>query len=63
MSEQPRRESAKIYQFPTRPTASAEHRAMRKPAFKHDGARSPEVDFGAWYHDAAVRESELPPRK
>ncbi|WP_460451696.1 DUF2735 domain-containing protein [Alsobacter sp. SYSU BS001988] len=62
MSEQPRRESAKIYPFPSR-SKSGEQRPVRKPAFLHEGARSPEVDVGAWYHEAALRDSEQPPRK
>ncbi|WP_406857366.1 DUF2735 domain-containing protein [Alsobacter sp. KACC 23698] len=62
MSEQPRRESAKIYPFPSR-SKTGELRPVRRPASPQDGARSPEVDAGAWYHEAALRDSEQPPRK
>jgi hypothetical protein len=54
------RESAKIYQFPTRtPLSGPGLRGKNKSAADLKTAQLPEVSFGScWYHEAAVRDSD-----
>jgi hypothetical protein len=57
MSENSRRPSAKIYQFPIK--AVARRGAMARditPAIDHRLQVVPTVDFGSgWYHEAAIQ--------
>ncbi|AWN42172.1 DUF2735 domain-containing protein [Methylobacterium durans] len=56
MTASPRRETAKIYQFPVRPRAAGWHAGTPKAA----AASYPVVETGAgaWYHEAAIQEAE-----
>src|SRR5271170_57171 len=57
------RESAKIYQFPPRGTAQANKRIDRvKAVVGLKSTQYAEVALGgAWYHEAAIRDSERVP--
>jgi len=54
--------SAKIYQFPVGGRrAAGEQGEKAKAAANRMPQRAPEAGFGeAWYHEAAIREGELP---
>jgi hypothetical protein len=54
------RESAKIYQFPARTVRSGNGlRGKTKSTADLKAVQLPEVSFGsAWYHEAAIRDSE-----
>jgi len=65
MTTLPNRESAKIYQFPTRPRSApvARHEQARRfekqatPNFASQGA--PKIaSAGAWYHEEAIQAAE-----
>lgn len=54
------RESAKIYTFPAR-GRFAVGAAYQRPEGRAPTSKSaPTVGGGAWYHDEAIREAELP---
>jgi len=54
------RESAKIYQFPTRAPPSGDgRRGKTKSAVDLKTVQFAEVSFGSgWYHDAAIRDAD-----
>jgi hypothetical protein len=54
------RESAKIYQFPTRaPLSGNGLRGKTKSAAELKTAQFAEVSFGSgWYHEAAIRDAD-----
>jgi len=53
MAERIPRETAKVYQFPVGGRAGRE--AASKRTEDHAAAAPyPRVDFGSWYHDAAI---------
>ncbi|MGU3539400.1 DUF2735 domain-containing protein [Methylobacterium sp. A54F] len=59
MSSDFHRETAKIYQFPVRVRAgSGDRREALRPA-AHAGSRGSDMAFGgAWYHEAAIQETD-----
>ena len=54
------RESAKIYQFPTRtPLSGNALRGKTKSTADLKTVQLPEVSFGScWYHEAAIRDAD-----
>jgi hypothetical protein len=54
------RESAKIYQFPTRASLGGTGlRGKTKPAADLKMVQLPEASFGSgWYHEAAIRDAD-----
>lgn len=54
------RESAKIYQFPSRGRmAAGGRREDAKPALELTLPRASRVEYGSgWYHEAAIQEAE-----
>ncbi len=49
--------TAKIYQFPTRPTLAA--RRLRAPLAGEPVPAFPRTEFGSgWYHEAAIRAAD-----
>ena len=58
-----RQPSAKIYQFPQRPgLGGSQHRDLEMAALAAS-RRVPLADYGsAWYHDAAIRDSNPVPK-
>jgi len=52
-----RRESAKIYKFPSMGRRSLDRTAVRPMTVEEfEAQRQPVVDHGAWYHAAAIDE-------
>jgi hypothetical protein len=60
MTEQSRQQTAKIYQFPTRPRpSSVGPRRVVKPSLQQTAASFPTAPCnGSWYHDAAIEQAE-----
>jgi len=57
MGIQLRRDTAKIYKFPTKGRRSFEREAVRPMSVEEfEAQRHPVVDIGGWYHAAAIAE-------
>jgi hypothetical protein len=56
MTNDQRRPTAKILEFPRDRLAAI--REARSRASDSRSAAEPRVDFGAWYHEAAIEEGE-----
>lgn len=58
MTMRARHETAKIYAFPPRGRLSGGRAGAAKPCDGPPSQPAPEIDFGSWYHQAAVQEDQ-----
>lgn len=58
MTTSARHETAKIYAFPPRGRLAEGRDVTAKASGAQPSHRAPEIDFGSWYHQAAVQEDQ-----